>query len=114
MGATTQRSFGPIPRIFRAKVVRKAVYGHRRRNSHCSPLFYVTLTLLPENLHIRILVYSRKFFQQPAKRGHSPYPLKMNLQISLGKTNDLESQMSGFPMGKKWIGLTKDHKNVTS
>ena len=55
-----------------------------------------------------------KIFDSPLNAGTPPYPLKMNLQISLGKTNALESQMSGFPMGKERVGLTKDHGNVTS
>ena len=38
----------------------------------------------------------------------------MNLQISLGKTNALESHKSGISMGKEWIGLTKDHEKVKS
>ena len=38
----------------------------------------------------------------------------MNLQISLGKTNALESHKSEISMSKEWIGLTKDHGKVTS
>ena len=55
-----------------------------------------------------------KFFNSPLNAGTPPCPLKMNLQISLGKTNALESHKSGISMGKEWIGLTKDHGKVTS
>ena len=57
---------------------------------------------------IRTLVFEN-FFNSPLNAGTPPYPLKLNLQISLGKTNALESFISGFSMGKERIGLTKDH-----
>ena len=36
--------------------------------------------------------------------------MKINLQISLGKTNGFESQMSRFSMCREGISLTKDHR----
>ena len=53
-------------------------------------------------------------YNSPLNADSPPCSLKLNLQISPGKTNALESQLSGYSIGKGKIGLTKDHGKVMS